>query len=76
MTRLWGRTTSLNVRKAMLALAEAQRPCERIDAGKEFGVVTTPAYLEKNPNALAPVLEDEGMVLWESNVIVRYVCER
>ena len=29
-----------------------------------------------NPNALIPVIEDDGFVLWESNAIVRYLAAR
>ncbi|AUX40448.1 uncharacterized protein SOCE26_018490 [Sorangium cellulosum] len=30
----------------------------------------------RNPNALVPTLEDGDFVLWESNVIVRYLCAK
>jgi glutathione S-transferase len=74
-TTLWGRTSSINVRKVMLALNEVQLPHERIDAGMHHGVVTGAEFMRKNPNAMIPLLEDGGVVLWESNVIVRYLCE-
>src|SRR5688572_28734818 len=78
MTRLtiWGRLTSLNVRKVVLAAQELGLPFERIDAGGRFGLVDTPGYRARNPNALIPVLEDDQVQLWESNVIVRYLCAR
>jgi glutathione S-transferase len=35
------------------------------------------AALEKlNANSKVPVIEDEGFVLWESNAIMQYLCER
>ena len=34
----------------------------------------TDYYLHLNPNALVPVLQDGDITLWESNVIVRYLC--
>lgn len=74
--KLWGRTSSLNVRKALLALHETGTPFERIDAGMAFGIVGTPAYRAKNPNALVPLLEHGAFALWESNAIVRYLCAR
>ena len=76
MLRIWGRLSSINVRKVVLTARMLDIPFERIDAGSEFGIVRTPEYLAKNPNALVPVIEDGGFVLWESNVIVRYLCAR
>lgn len=76
MIRLWGRITSINVRKVALTLQLLELPFERIDAGLHFGVVRTPLYLARNPNALVPLLDDDGYELWESNVIVRYLAAR
>lgn len=74
MLHLWGRLSSINVRKAVWALQETGVAFERSDAGMAFGIVKTPAYLQMNPNALVPTLQDGDLTLWESNVIVRYVC--
>ena len=74
--KLWGRISSINVRKAVFAAQETGVEFERIDAGHEFGVVKTPEYLARNPNALVPLLEDGDARLWESNVIVRYLCAK
>ncbi len=71
---LWGRTSSLNVRKVVWTAQELGLDFQRTDAGGSFGVTTTPEYLRKNPNALVPLLEDGDFVLWESNAIVRYLC--
>jgi glutathione S-transferase len=76
MLRIWGRTNSINVQKVLWCATELALPYERIDAGMQFGVVTTPEYLALNPNALIPTIEDDGLVLWESNVIVRYLSSR
>ncbi len=76
MVHIWGRLNSLNVRKVVWAAQEVSVPFERTDAGMAFGVVTTPQYLKMNPNALVPTLQDGELVLWESNVIVRYLCAR
>ncbi len=76
MIRLWGRTTSINVRKVLWTLQEAGVCFERIDAGLAFGVVNDADYVAKNPNRLVPLLEDGDFVLWESNAIVRYLCAR
>lgn len=73
MLTLWGRINSINVQKVLWTLAELDLPYRRIDAGMAFGVVDTPEYLAKNPNRLVPAIDDDGYVLWESNVIVRYL---
>ena len=76
MLKIWGRMSSINVRKVVFAAQELAVPFERVDAGGSFGVVQTPAYRAKNPNALVPFVEDDQVELWESNVIVRYLCAR
>ncbi len=76
MLTIWGRTNSLNVQKALMALEEAGVAYERFDAGLAFGIVNTPRYRQMNPNGLVPTIDDEGFVLWESNAIIRYVCAR
>ncbi|MES2786714.1 MAG: glutathione S-transferase [Pseudomonadota bacterium] len=76
MLKIWGRLSSINVRKVVLAAQWLRIPFERIDAGHEFGIVKTPDYLTKNPNALVPLIEDGEFSLWESNVIVRYLCAK
>ena len=76
MIRLWGRLSSINVRKAVWTLQEVGAPFERIDAGRQYGIVDTPGYGARNPNRLVPLLEDEGFELWESNAIVRYLCAK
>lgn len=76
MLKIWGRISSINVRKVVLAAQWLGIPFERTDAGHEFGVVGTPEYLAMNPNALVPTIEDGAFRLWESNVVVRYLCAK
>ncbi len=73
---IWGRLNSINVRKVVWAAQECGAPFERVDAGMAFGIVKTPQYMAMNPNALVPTLQDNETVLWESNVIVRYLCAK
>lgn len=73
MLKIWGRLTSVNVQKVVWCVDELGIDYQRIDAGRDFGIVGTPEYLAKNPNGLIPVIEDDGFVLWESNAIVRYL---
>ena len=76
MLKIWGRSNSLNVQKTLLCLDELGLPFERIDAGMQFGVVKSPDYMAMNPNSVVPTLVDEDFVLWESNVIVRYLAAK
>lgn len=73
---IWGRLSSLNVRKVVWAAQETGVAFTRSDAGMAFGVVKTPEYLAMNPNALVPTLQDGDFTLWESNAIVRYLCAK
>lgn len=76
MLRIWGRLASINVRKVVWAAREVGVEHERIDAGGPFGGIDTPAFGAMNPNRMVPVIDDDGFCLWESNVIVRYLCAR
>ena len=76
MLKLWGRINSINVQKVLWALAELGVGYERTDAGLQFGVVNEPFYRKMNPNGRVPTIEDDGLVLWESNAIVRYLAAK
>ena len=76
MLRLWGRLSSINVRKVVLCAQVLGVEFERMDAGMAFGIVDTPDYRALNPNGQVPLLQDGDFTLWESNVIVRYLCKR
>jgi glutathione S-transferase len=70
--RVWGRRNGFHARKVIWALGELGLPYELIEAG--FGIEPTPEFRSRDPNALAPVIDDDGVVVWESNVVVRYLC--
>jgi glutathione S-transferase len=76
MLHLWGRLSSINVRKVVWAVQELGLEMQRTDAGAQYGRVLEPEYLQLNPNGLVPLLQDDATTLWESNVIVRYLCAR
>jgi glutathione S-transferase len=73
---IWGRPNSINVQKVMWAVGELGVAHERVDAGMAHGIVGEAWYAERNPNRLVPMIEDAGLVLWESNVIVRYLAAK
>jgi glutathione S-transferase len=73
--KLWGRTDSSNVMKTIWLLAELGLPYDRVDAGGKFGGTATAEYRAMNPLGLVPSLEEsDGFSLFESNAIMRYLC--
>jgi glutathione S-transferase len=71
---VWGRKTSSNVMKVLWGLGELDLPFERIDVGGAFGKTDTAEYRGMNPTGLVPTLQEGDFTLWESNVILRYLC--
>ncbi len=74
--KIWGRISSINVKKVVWTAQALGLQFERVDTGGAFGLTKTADALQRNPNALVPVLDDAGFVLWESNVMVRYLCKK
>jgi glutathione S-transferase len=75
MLKILGRRNSSNVQKVLWACDELHLSYEREDVGGEFGHNLSAKYLSMNPNGTIPTLIDSGRALWESNAIVRYLCE-
>ena len=71
---LWGRSTSSNVMKVIWTMEALKLPYERIDVGGPFGKTDTPEYRAMNPTGLVPSFQEDDFTLWESNAIMRYVC--
>ena len=76
MLTILGKATSINVRKVLWTCAELGLPFEREDWGAGFQSTAQESFLRLNPNAQVPVLVDGDFVLWESNTICRYLCNR
>lgn len=76
MLKIWGRPNSINVQKVMWAVHEIGIEFEHEIVGMEHGKVGEDWYRAMNPNSLVPTIEDDGVVLWESNVIVRYLAAK
>ncbi|MFM0740585.1 glutathione S-transferase N-terminal domain-containing protein [Paraburkholderia xenovorans] len=74
--KVWGRLNSANVQKVLWCLADLGLRFEFSPTGGEHGGVDSQAFRKLNPNGLVPVIEDNDIVLWESNVIVRYLFRR
>jgi glutathione S-transferase len=71
---LWGRSTSSNVMKVIWTLETMKLSYRRVDVGGPFGRTDTPEYRAMNPTGLVPTLQEDDFVLWESNAILRYLC--
>ncbi|KLD79248.1 glutathione S-transferase [Xanthomonas hyacinthi] len=76
MLTLYGKSSSINVRKVLWLCAELELAIDQQHYGAGFAAVDTPAFRALNPNALVPVLRDGDFVLWESNSICRYLAAR
>jgi len=76
MITLYGHPVSSNSRKVHWALEELGLPYiyQTVDLMK--GEHKGPAFLGKNPNGRVPVLDDQGIVLFESNAILWYLADR
>ena len=73
MIRLLGRKTSGNVQKVMWLLEELGLEYSREDYGRQFKNTSDQDYLEMNPTGKVPTVIDGGIVLRESNTILRYL---
>jgi glutathione S-transferase len=76
MLKVLGRGTSGNVQKVVWLLEELGQPYGREDYGRQFNNTQTETYLKMNPNGKVPTLVDGDVVVWESNTILRYVCNK
>ncbi|WP_367380839.1 glutathione S-transferase family protein [Stenotrophomonas cyclobalanopsidis] len=70
MLELYGKPTSINVRKVLWL-------CAGLDLAVQHHAAPDADLLRRlNPNAQAPVLREGDFVLWESNSICRYLATR
>jgi glutathione S-transferase len=76
MLQILGKASSINVRKVLWTCTEIGIPFERQDYGNGFAATDTPQFRALNPNAMVPVIIDDGFVLWESNTICRYLASK
>lgn len=80
MKRVFGRLSSINVRKVLwtcseLGLLFQHEECD-IDLTASAPMQSGFVFTELNPNAIVPILLDNKFVLWESNIIIRYLANR
>ena len=76
MLRILGRKNSFNVRKVLWVCGELGVPFTREDWGRGYTPTSDPEFLRLNPIGLIPCVIDDGVVLRESNAIVRYLASK
>ena len=76
MLKVWGRRSAFNVQKALWVVGELGLPHRHIDVGGAFGGLDDPAFLAMNPHGRIPVIDDDGLVVWESHAVIRYLAAR
>ena len=73
MLKVWGRRSSFNVQKVLWLVGELGLSHQSIPAGGDFGGLNDPKFLAMNPHGRIPVIDDDGVVVWESHAILRYL---
>jgi glutathione S-transferase len=76
MLTVWGRRSSFNLQKVMWLVGELELPHRHIPAGGDFGIKDTPEFLAMNPHGRVPVIDDDGVIVWESQTILRYLAAK
>jgi glutathione S-transferase len=76
MLKILGKAASINVRKVLWTCAELDIDFDREDWGAGFQSTAQESFVALNPNAMVPVIVDGDFVLWESNAICRYLCNK
>lgn len=78
MLKIHGHPHSINVRKVLWLCAELELPYEREDWGGygRFRPLDTPEFRALNPVGMIPVIDDGGVIVWESNAILRYLAAK
>ena len=72
MLKIYGRAASVNVQRLLWAVEEAIA-YERFDRGGKYGGIDGAEFGAMNPHRKIPTIDDEGVVVWESNAMIRYL---
>jgi glutathione S-transferase len=76
MLTIYGRRSSFNLQKVMWLVGELGIPHRHVELGGSFGGLDTPEFRALNPHGRVPVIDDGGVVVWESHAILRYLAAR
>ena len=74
--RLYWHPFSLFPRRVRVALREKDIACEELEVDLPGGATRAAAFRRLNPFGQVPVLEDDGVVIYESLAILEYLEER
>lgn len=67
---------SPNPSKVALFLEEAGLPYEPVPVDTRTGAQFDPAFLAINPNGKVPAIDDDGVIVFDSNAILLYLAEK
>ena len=73
MLELFGRKSSFNVQKIMWFIAELELSCHHIEVGGSLGGLNNDEFRAMSPHGRVPVIDDGGIIVWESHAILRYL---
>ena len=65
-----------NPNKVALFLEETGLPCELIPVDTRKGEQFAPDFLKVNPNGKVPAIDDDGVLVFDSNAILLYLAEK
>jgi len=57
-------------------VGEIGLPHEHIPSCGSFGGLNDPVFLAMNPHGRVPVIDNDGIVVWESQTILHYLAAR
>ena len=73
MIELYGRKTSINVQKVSWALCELNLKFKWYEENGKIGHVNVKNYEQINPQLIVPTINDNGVIISQSNSIVRHL---
>lgn len=76
MLTVYGRKSSFNLQKVMWLIGELGIAHEHVELGGPFGGLDTAEFLAMNPHGRVPVIDDAGIIVWESHAILRYLAAK